>query len=705
MNKTPVVPTSLRSLLLTMVFLSAFSWPLNARALTPLDIYDLTHGASQSIIRLADPGTGLSPSLYGHPGFENLTFIYDAAVMAMILKAAGNQGEAERIIDYFTQRLHIPRNEIVNNSDANKTYGILKLFGKDSPALGLINAVDRTSIRKQGKGELEYLTTPGPTAFLIMAMLQVNKAKYLYDAVILGETLLAMQRPDGAVSDGDRTPGRVHTEPHADTVDVFYQLFELTQDMKWKQAADRASAWFMNNVYLPRQGAIHQGIWENGPSAIFATDAYSWTMAGKLGDAVPLDALERLTGTMLAKSLVRVTLEFPGGKSRTIISVDFTDAKDPDVIKARGGFHPVGSPEWTGGVILALQKNAVRFWNAGSRKKARNFKAIAELLTDELLKAAYEVKGFKMFFYATGQGVAVGHGWKTPFFYAKNPSGGIEGGSFIGAWGVLPINGVNPFVLDDDYFSIYRQINISAGERKRAADHVNSIVADRSFQENVPTHFPDPRTQVVEPGQYNLHAWQAFEKKDYNEAIVWAQKVIDDPVWVRLAQEEQGQKSREIGGLIAYPWGTTFRGNNNPLHIAIWKYPILNEVAAAMWILAASHYELGNREESKKWMKRILLEVSYHQIPNVVYDPDTGKKNLINGYWNASVSWSMNPGHSKRDEQMGSLIKEMALNVEPPQIVNRARPAMAIQPRIFAIIQSGIALPLWPPLAPPAKSR
>ena len=116
--------------------------------------------------------------------------------------------------------------------------------------------------------------------------------------------------------------------------------------------------------------------------------------------------------------------------------------------------------------------------------------------------------------------------------------------------------------------------------------------------------------------------------------------------------------------------------------------------------LSGQSYELGNREEAQKWMKRILLEVPYHQIPNVVYDPDTGKRDLINGYWNASVSWSMNPDHSQRDAQMGNIIKEMALNIDPPQIVHTVRPVMGVQPRILAIIHSGIAPPRWSPLVP-----
>jgi len=634
---------------------------------------DLTHDVSQSIVALADTNTGIPPSFYGHPGYERLTFTYDAAVDALILKAAGNQAAAEKIMDYFAERLSIPLSEVLESADMNRSYGLIKLSPQDT--LGLVNAFDRTSLKRQGQGQLEYLTTPGPMSFVIMAFLQVNKEKYLGDALVLGETLLAMQRPDGGISDGDRSPNRVHTEPHADATSVFYQLFEVTGDTKWKEAGDKAAAWFMAKVYQPQNGTVYQGYWENGPSTIFATDVYSWTMAGKIGDMIPLEALEAMTRTMLSHSLVQITFEVPGGETRTMVSIDFTDAKDPQVMKERGGFHPIGSPEWTGGVILALQKNAVRFQKAGDAAKAGEFKALAELLKSELMKAFYDVKGVTMVPYATGQNMAVGHGWNTPFYYVKGRSG-FAGGSFIGGWGILPINGLNPFILGDDYAQTYNGIAVGASEEQKAKDYVAGVVAEKTFQETAIVKGPDAQDQIVEPGRYNSRAWAAFAGHNYKEAVRWAQKVVDEPDWVRLAQEEQKQKAHNIGGLVFYPWGTTYPNNSDPVHTAIWKYPLLNEVAAAMWILSAGNYELGNKAEAGKWMKRLVTELPYHQIADVAYDPETGKKDLIDGYWNAVISWKSNPGNSPRDAAMGRLALESGVNLETPEMVMLPKPAV-----------------------------
>jgi len=417
-------------------------------------------------------------------------------------------------------------------------------------------------------------------------------------------------------------------------------------------------------------------------------------MAGRLGDAIPLDALASLTQTMLAKSLVQVTLEVPGGETRTMISVDFTDSKDPNVIKARNGFHPMGSAEWTGGVILALEKNAVRFQNAGRTQNARDLKAMAELLKTELLKMFYDVKGMKMVPYATGQGMAVGHGWNTPFFYVKNASSGFQGGSFIGGWGILPINGINPFILGDNFAQTYDQILISADDEQKARAYVALATTDRSFQEAAVTKGPDAGTQIVESGQYNALGWAAFVRNDYKQAIVWARKVVDDPSWIRLAKEEQAKKAKAVGGLIFYPWGTTFPQNSDRLHTEIWKYPLLNEVSAAIWILAASNYELGKREESKKWMKRIITEFPYHQIADVVFNPSTGKKDLIDGYWNAVISWKSNPGNSPRDAAMGKLAMEAGVNLETPEMVMLPKPAVQeIVKLAAAITKSPVPLP------------
>lgn len=483
----------LRRLAAIGTLLWGMALPSEGYALSQPQIDDVTSNFAKTIFALSDPRTGIPSSHYGHPGLESVAFTYDVTVEAMILKAAGKQAEAEKIIDYLVQRLRIPMSEIVKNADGNGVYGILRILDKsknNSPA-GLINAFNRSSMQKQGQGQLEYFVTPGPLSFVIMSMLNVNETKYLNDALMLGQTLLAMQRPDGGIIDGNRNPAGVNTEPHMDAMDAFYQLSEVApQDEKWKKAGDKAWDWFKKNVYKPADGVIHTGIGADGPNTLYATDATSWPLSGKTGERLSLNEVERLIKTMLNKSLVRITFERPDRTKQTVISVDFTDPKDPTIIAARGGFRPMGSSEWKGGVVLAIQKYAARLWQEGDKEKAKYYKAMAEILTDEWYKMGYNVNGLKMFSYATGQDVAVGHGWNTPFFYTK---AGVQGGSLIGWWTLLPIQRVNPFSRNDKYGDVYNAIGIGSLERLMAIKEIEKIVADRTFDE------PGPAAPAQQP--------------------------------------------------------------------------------------------------------------------------------------------------------------------------------------------------------------
>ena len=637
---------------------------------SPVSNANLTQHFMDTILNLSDHQNGIPPSHYGHPGFDHLTFLYDIAVNAMMLKMSGHQPESERIMDFFVRRLSISPKQIKDDVDNNNVLGIIKVMRPDAKIIGLVNAFDLHAPQQVGRGQLEFFTTPGPMSFMIMAFLQVNKDKYLPQAIQLGHAILLMQHEDGGIYDGDRFPGRAHTEPHLDAANAFFQLYKATHDEQWKTASDKAVAWFRNNVYQPSSAVIYQGMWEHGPSTIFATDVYSWTMAGFIGDLLSPKELIALTKTMLTKCLTRVNVELPGSFRETIIMADFTDSSDPQVIKKRGGLHPMGSPEWSGGVILALQKNAVRLWNQGYPEQARQYKAMAQYLETEVLKSKYTVDKMVMFPYATGQGIEVGHGWKTPFFFTRDFSNPVAGGSLVGGWPLMPINGFNPFELNDRYFDSYVKIKTDFADRQGAIKYINDIASQHSYVEPVLTKSIDKKTQIIEPDFYNHNAWNAFNHGEYQEAILWAQKVMSDRRWVNLAINEEKLKMQRIGGIIDYPWGTTFENNESPVHFEIQKYPLLNEVGTAMWILANSNLELKRINEAKYWVKRIIQEVPLHQIAHVQIDSDIRKLDLIDGYWNAITSWVYSPSASPRDTAINHLIGEMGLGYNAPREVD-----------------------------------
>lgn len=641
----------------------------NTNGATELSRGEFVNRIVMGILALRDPGTGLVPSHYGHPELESLGFLYDEAFFALALYASGKQAEAEKILDYVAARLKIPLAEIKAGANAEGIYGILNLLKNVSrnnkAVLGLLNGMDITSRVRQGHGALEYKTTPGPLSIFGLVLLKVDKDKYLDSALILGETLLALQREDGGIYDGDRLPDQVHTEPHVDAADFFYELYLTTNDSKWKIAAEAGWQWFRGNVYNVESGTIDQGNGNLGRVKTFATDVYSWTMAGHYGDTLSPDEIIRLSDHMLRKSLTRVYVPVPDGTTRDLILVDFSDSISEEIKKVRKGLHPMGTVEWTGGVILALQKNAVRLWNTDDsryQEKAREYKAIANILINECLKSFYSLSALKggiISFYATGQNVETGFDWKTPYFYVKNANIVVQGGSTVSSWPILPILGSNPFILNDDYKVTLDKIEIFDKDQQRAQTFIDEIVAgERTYHETVPSSIADDAPKMVELKSYNKKVWDAFNQKDYEEVISRAMDVINETEWVRIAIRQQEVKAKAVGGLIDYPWGTP-SSVVPEIEAAIWKYPLLNEVGMSMWALAVSNFELGRKDEAKKWMKRIITEVPLHQIAtgkwikkedplfNQLSTPVVdGKKLLVTGYWNALVSWEWNPGNS-----------------------------------------------------------
>ncbi|VAX37325.1 hypothetical protein MNBD_UNCLBAC01-1389, partial [hydrothermal vent metagenome] len=489
-------PITIKNTLKSLVFLMSLGLASEA-ATTDLsfDQFDRAHMVDQislGIISGANKQTGIAISHLSFPGFETTKFIYDAAIDPLVLKASGKQKRAEIAMDRYARALRFAKE---NNNRAG-ILGIVKTFeGRYGPnnVRGLINAINVKSTQPQGQGSKEYKVTPGPNAFMAMSFLGVNTKRYLDVALMLGELLLSMQKADGSVQAGYYDVDNIHIEPHMDAFAVFQQLYEVTNDQKWKKAADKAWKYFVTSgAYDPKNNAIWPGVHNGRVNKSFATDNHSWTMAGPGGDRMSLSELQGFTATMLTKSLTRITLELPDGKVKTVILVDFADPEDPEIIGARGGFYPMGSVEWTAGVILALQKNAVRFWKSNNleyQKTGQLYKALAEYLTVQALDTFYELPGLDgvLSFYATGQNVPTGHGWSTPIFYFKRGDNIVRGGSFISSWIALPIKGLNPLILRDTYKKSYDQIPLDSSIKQKASRFITQAVTGRSFQEKFVT--------------------------------------------------------------------------------------------------------------------------------------------------------------------------------------------------------------------------
>ena len=152
----------------------------------------------------------------------------------------------------------------------------------------------------------------------------------------------------------------------------------------------------------------------------------------------------------------------------------------------------------------------------------------------------------------------------------------------------------------------------------------------------------------------------------------WAKKVIDNPTWIGFAKRDNLKKQKDFGGIIAYPWGVTHPDNDHTLHYAILHYPLLNEVATAMYGLAVAYFELGRSAEAKYWIQRIIEDVPLHQIADIAKN-NVSQHPLIKGYWNALVSWEDNPGGFERDAKMQKVywqvLKDKGLSSAKPKVV------------------------------------
>jgi hypothetical protein len=186
--------------------------------------------------------------------------------------------------------------------------------------------------------------------------------------------------------------------------------------------------------------------------------------------------------------------------------------------------------------------------------------------------------------------------------------------------------------------------------------------------------YPGATLEITEPGIFIERMWRSLNRRDYPEAIRWAERVVlGEPDWVQLARKENAAKAQEIGDIVAYAWGRTSADNENPVHYLIWKYPMLNEVGAAMAGAAIAHFRLyrtalktGESREAdlhraavKAWLRRMILEVPLHQIAASVYNPATRKYDLITGYWNFIASWLYRPEMVQFGDEANPLVVEV----------------------------------------------
>ncbi len=331
-------------------------------------------------------------------------------------------------------------------------------------------------------------------------------------------------------------------------------------------------------------------------------------------------------------ALVKIKYHRADGRVVEVIGVDFTDPNQRRIRRARGGYHPLISPEWTGGMIIAYYRLAAYFWSNGNKSKASHYKAKGDALLASIWTMGVEEGGRLKLPYSSASWVKVGHGWFSP---AGRDTASSLASNFVG----LAAMRFFPSELDGGrrIRAILDQIPPVA--QARANLLLNRAVRQRPYEElNQP---PKRAIQQEESGgwqpyRYTALAWQALSRGDHQAAIKHAKSVLNDKTWQAQAAEQQRIKQRK-GGIYSWPWGQ-LRDRDLPGWQIIEAHNYsLNHTAAAYWILALAYIRSGQRTKAKAYLKELLRRYNLAQI------------------WDLHAAGFWNPVHSLMDGNAGDL--------------------------------------------------
>ena len=388
------------------------------------------------IVATLNPDTKLPTSHLDDRSLSNWLLTYDAAAVAIELNISGKQKEAEQILDYFVAEYNRSLEEMRKKEDKVGVYGILRNFKhpfkKGQYLTGIINGIDSSS--REGKGK-DFSIHSGATAWLIMSMLQVNYQKYLSVAESLANVLLEFQDKDGGIITNPDNPAYKAAESHMDAVAAFKMLYQLTKKDAYLRAADKGVGWFRSNC-INSNNIVYKGIWFGAPHNIHAADAYTWPLL-IAGEVFTPEQIKQLISALEKRSLIEVNYTRSDGKEIKIITVDFTDPENSNIVSLRREYHPLGSTEWASGMALLYYQGAVLLWDSGDKVNAITMKAKGDALLYDAWQTGVTNYGMIFFPYATAKWIETGHGYKTP----------VGNQSMAGNWIIFSDLKFNPFIL------------------------------------------------------------------------------------------------------------------------------------------------------------------------------------------------------------------------------------------------------------------
>ena len=225
---------------------------------------------------------------------QNAAFSYDNALAAMAFISEDNQSDAERILDAFVYAVENDRFQPDRIRNAYSYGDIHALPGWQSGAR-LPGWYDLEK-REYYEDQYQVGTNVGNTSFVAMALLhyfnQYGGEKYLNTATTIMDWVLknCTDQTVGFTAgydgwpEGDGSHYYVYTykstEHNIDAYAVFNELYAITSDERYREAADSALQ-FIVSMYDPEKGYFYTGTGEDGitPSKEnVVLDAQVWTL-------------------------------------------------------------------------------------------------------------------------------------------------------------------------------------------------------------------------------------------------------------------------------------------------------------------------------------------------------------------------------------------------------------------------------------------
>lgn len=360
-----------------------------------------------------DPATGLPHSHAGDERFENWAITYDSAVVTLAYIAAGKIIDAKRILGFY-----------IETPNAWRLGGIIEAVNPANPALGEDWSVRTGSNLWMGMasfhlykatGENKYLELAKKLADFAIAIQNNNEKDANFGGIRLGPQGQGNAANDQHLGYDHNQPSFYEvfaTEHTIDAYALFNMLYQQTEDVKYKDAKDRALLWLKNVGYNKEEHRFNRG-YNRGIDPAIAADIHSWGISA-LGvdvlDTFEPGLAEKITEFVENNCLSEASYTKPNGQKIKVKGVDFIDYKTA----ANSGRKPLVSPEWTFQLINAYRRLELDFKQHGDTQKEIKYRQKREELIKSMLTLAIESKGTLAYPYATEAEALIGHEYSTP---------------------------------------------------------------------------------------------------------------------------------------------------------------------------------------------------------------------------------------------------------------------------------------------------